>query len=112
MNNRETFERAKLQLSRLNGMWSPNGETFNTRAEYELRQAVWNDNGEMHIVHLCVANELLRQSYMEWNDCAPDHSTAVWNQIYAGTGSMIDDLSYDLSRKSKAAIQSLVEYCK
>ena len=91
--NQETFDRVKLQFTRLNNMWSPKGDTFCHQAEYHLRHAVICDGQETYAVaQLCAARDLLARAYMEWNRNARDYNTDSWNSIYGAACHMLDSI--------------------
>ncbi len=106
MTNRDLFDRVKLQLSRLNNMWSPTGSTFDGRAEYYMRQATWDDKGDDHIILLALANSTLRDAYMRWNDAARDEAMDSWNAVYAALQPMVDDLTDTLSNKNLKRVKN------
>lgn len=107
MTSRDMFDAVKLQLSRLNGMWSPTGETLCHDSEYRLRNAVWIDDSPQGILQLSQCYGNLRRKYMEWNESATDHSMSEWNSILGSTHSMLDSLQTCLNKTNFALAKEL-----
>lgn len=107
MDSRETFERVKLQMSRLNNMWSPTGDTFCHDTEYKLRNAVWQYDSVHPIMQLTHCYSNLRRKYMEWNESATDHSLSDWNSILGSTHSMLEELQMMLNKTNFALAKDI-----
>lgn len=107
MDSREVFERVKLQMSRLNDMWSPTGETFCHNTDYLLRNAVWTDNSPTPIMQLTRCYSNLRRKYMEWNESATDYSLSDWNSILGSTHCMLEELQMMLNKNNFALAKDI-----
>lgn len=103
--DRDIFDAVKLQLSRLNSMWSPSGDTFCSRADWVIRSAVWDDrNPEAAVANLFQASDLLARQYMTWNDAAHDMNSAEWNRIYAAATGMLVQLGHLVKHNSSRGL--------
>lgn len=107
MDIRDTFEKVKLQMSRLNSMWSPTGDTFCHNTDYLLRNAVWQYDSPQPIIQLTHCYSNLRRKYMEWNESARDHSMDDWNMILGSTHSLLEEMQMLLNKTNFALAKDI-----
>ena len=98
---RDVFDRAKLQIERLNTIWSLQGDPFCPQIEAVLRGAVWNDRDPSNpIGQLHMASKLLRDRYILWNDSGMmNRSIMEWNLTLAHVQDMLRDLHPYMNRQ-------------
>ncbi len=108
MNSRDMFDRAKLQLYRLNNTWSPGGEVFCYRVQTYLDRAVWDENNCANaVVNLAYADRALSEAYMQWNDTARDTSLDSWNAVYSAAQDYINNLVDCLPNKLRCQFKNV-----
>ena len=104
----QIYQQAKLQLSRLNTIWSPNGsDTFCHNTDSLLRQSVWNEANLPHaVIQLHVAHNSLVQAYARWNsDGVSSTDGERWNLILAAAQNQMETLGSLLNKRDRLYIK-------